>query len=280
LRKAFFILSLLFFGTTAGYAQRYDFGAWVGGADYFGDLNTKTSFRFTNPALGVFGRINFDERFSFRLNVSGGHIWADDAYSADYYERTRNLGFSSFILEGSGQLEFNFLPFSNSPSNSVTQKHRYSPYVFVGFGAFHFNPTAKYNGDRVDLQPLGTEGQGYPEYPDLKKYKRTSTAIIYGGGIKFRLKRNFGMQVEGGVRKTSTDYLDDVSGVYADPVILFHEGGPEAAFLGDPSVEVNNGEPVGAAGKMRGDDHKNDDYFFFGIGLVYTLKPYKCPFQR
>lgn len=87
------------------------------------------------------------------------------------------------------------------------------------------------------------------------------------------------MQLEGGVRKTSTDYLDDVSGVYADPIILLHEGGEEVAFLSDPSVEVT-GEPVGVTGKMRGDNHKSDDYFFFGLGIIYTLKPYKCPFQR
>ncbi|HYV92862.1 MAG TPA: DUF6089 family protein [Chitinophagales bacterium] len=279
MKKAFFILSLLFFGITFGYAQRYDFGAWLGGATYFGDLNTSTNFQFTNPAGGVFSRINFDDRISFRVNFSSAHVWADDAFSHYYYERTRNLGFGSNIFELSGQFEFNFIPFTNFSTNAYTEKHRYSPFVFVGFGTFLFNPTAHYNGTKVDLQPVGTEGQGFPEYPDLKKYHRTSSAIIFGGGIKWRFKKNIGMQLEGGVRKTSTDYLDDVSGVYADPIILLHEGGEEVAFLSDPSVEVT-GEPVGVTGKMRGDNHKSDDYFFFGLGIIYTLKPYKCPFQR
>lgn len=273
-------MSLLFSGIATVHAQRYDFGVWLGGADYFGDLNTNTSFRFVNPAGGIFTRVNFDDRISFRGNLAAGHVWADDAYSNNYYERTRNLGFSSYIYELSGQFEFNFIPFTNFSTNAFTLKHWYSPYVFAGFGVFHFQPTASYNGEMVKLQPIGTEGQGYPEYQDLTRYKRTSTAILFGGGIKFRLKRNLGLQLEGGVRKTATDYLDDVSGVYADPIILLHEGGEEAAFLGDPSVEVNNGEPVGEPGKMRGDSHKSDDYFFFGIGLIYTIRPYKCPFQR
>ncbi len=279
MKKFFFITALLFSVVTSSFAQRYDFGAWLGGGTYFGDLNTRTNFRFTNPALGAFARINFDERLSFRANLCDGHVWADDKYSPSYYERTRNLGFSSNIFEASGQVEFNFLPFSNISFNAITAKQKYSPYVLIGFGVFHFNPTAVYNGTKVKLQPLGTEGQGYPEYPDLKKYHRTSTAILFGGGIKFRLKKNFGMQVEGGVRKTSTDYLDDVSTVYADPIILEHEGGHEVAFLADPSVEVL-GEPIGRTGMMRGDSHKSDDYFFFGVSLIYTLKPYKCPFQK
>ena len=270
---------LLLFGITSSYAQRYDFGAWLGGADYFGDLNTNTNFQFTNPAGGIFSRINFDDRISFRVDLSAAHVWADDGFSGNYYEYTRNLGFASNIYELSAQFEFNFIPFTNFSTNAYTEKHKYSPYVFMGFGAFHFNPTAQYNGGKVDLQPIGTEGQGFPEYPDLKKYHRTSSAIIFGGGIKWRLKKNIGLQVEGGVRKASTDYLDDVSGAYPDPIIMLHEGGEEAAFLSDPSAEVT-GEPVGVAGKMRGDNHKNDDYFFFGLGIIYTLKPYKCPFQK
>ncbi len=87
------------------------------------------------------------------------------------------------------------------------------------------------------------------------------------------------MQAEAAVRKTSTDYLDDVSNTYADPIILFHEGGQQTAFLADPSAEVTD-EPVGAVGKMRGDNHKSDDYLLFSISFIYTLKPYKCPFQK
>jgi len=260
-------------------AQRCDLGAWLGGADYFGDLNTHTSLRFVNPAAGFFTRYNFDNRISLRFNLDGGHVWADDQYSHVYYERTRNLGFSSMIYEVSGQFEFNFLPYDNTYSNPYQEKHSYSPYIFLGFGVFHFNPKAKYNGEMVELQPLGTEGQGYPEYPDLKKYKRTSSAWLLGGGMKWRVTKKLGMQAEAGIRKTYTDYLDDVSGVYADPIVLLHEGGPEVAFLADPSVTVT-GEPVGEPGKMRGDNSKSDDYLFFGLGFIYTIKNYKCPYQH
>jgi len=252
---------------------------WVGGADYFGDINAQTSLLFFNPAGGVFYRRNFDERISARVNLNAGRVWADDAYANNYYQVSRNLGFASNIYELSAQFEFNFLPYTTIPYSSMNAKHKFSPYLMAGFGVFHFNPFAKYNGQKVFLQPLGTEGQGYPEYPDLKHYRRTSTAILMGGGFKFRIGRQTGLTIEGAIRKTFTDYLDDVSGVYADPVILYNEGGPDVAFLADPSVEVVS-EPVGAPGKMRGDSSKSDDYFLLGIGFSYTFKPYRCPYQR
>lgn len=252
---------------------------WLGGADYFGDINTQTSFRFVNPAGGVFYRHNFDERISARITVSDGRVWADDAYANNYYQNTRNLGFASNIVEAGAQIEFNFMPFTTIPFSYMNAKHKFSPYVLAGFSVFHFNPYAIYNGEKIYLQPIGTEGQGYPGYEDLKHYKRTSTAMMFGGGFKFRVGRLTTVHLEGAIRKTATDYLDDVSGVYADPVILLHEGGPTVAFLGDPSVEVL-GEPIGATGKMRGDSKKNDDYFLFGVGVSFTLRPYRCPYPK
>ena len=51
-----------------------------------------------------------------------------------------------------------------------SMKYRWTPYVTGGAAVFTFNPKAEYNGEWVALQPLGTEGQGLPQYPDRKKY--------------------------------------------------------------------------------------------------------------
>ncbi|MBA3647185.1 MAG: hypothetical protein H0W62_01315 [Chitinophagales bacterium] len=252
-------------------AQQQDLGAWIGSANYFGDLNTSTNFRFINPAGGIFYRYNIDDRISVRANLGGGRIWASDNYSENYYERNRNLSFFSPILETSAGFEFNFLQF-----NTNDYRHPFTPYVMAGFGGFYFNPSVKYQGVVYHLQNLGTEGQGYPEYPAITPYHRVSSTFIVGGGFKYRLQHSLGLQLEAAVRKTSTDYLDDVSGVYADPAVLLHEGGPVAAHLADPSVEVID-NPIGVPGKMRGDVSKNDNYLFIGIGIFYTLNPSKCP---
>lgn len=146
----------------------------------------------------------------------------------------------------------------------------------LGAGIFGFDPHAVYGNASYRLQPIGTEGQGYPEYPTAAKYKLTKPFIVVGGGFKLRVTKTFSMFGEAAVRKTYTDYLDDDGGLYPDHLVLYNEAGPLAVNLSDRSLELG-GQPVGAAGKYRA-DNKRDDYFFFGIGVSYTINTYKCPF--
>ncbi len=259
-------------------AQHWDYGPMGGGTAYFGDLNRQTSLRFFGPASGGFVRYNLDDRVAFRLAGIIGRIWGDDAYSNDYVYRTRNLRFFSPLTEGSLQVEFNFLPFYNTASNAHVQQFRFAPYLFAGFSVFYFNPMATYEGEKFALQPLGTEGQGYAQYADRSRYKRTSTSFLIGGGFKVRVLRSAGFFAEAGVRRTATDYLDDVSQRYADPLVMFYEGGPVALHFSDPSVAIL-GEPVGAPGKMRGDEARNDDFLVAVVGITATIRPYRCPFK-
>ena len=50
----------------------------------------------------------------------------------------------------------------------------------IGVGYFSFNPQAKLGNRWIDLQPLSTEGQGFPEYPDRKAVasKPSNTCIL------------------------------------------------------------------------------------------------------
>ena len=261
----------MFIGIAGASAQRTEFGIWAGGSTYFGDLNTNTSFRLTKPATGVYGRINFNSRISVKVMAAYAQVAGNDAYSGNYYQIHRNLSFTSPILEASGQLEFNFLDYS-----STNPKFKFSPYFLLGFGVFNFNPSTEYGGSSFKLQPIGTEGQGYPEYADKKPYKLTGPFISIGGGFKYRVNKNFSLFLEGAVRKTFTDYLDDVGGVYPSEIVLLNEGGPLAANLSDRSNQIG-GLAVGQENKYRA-DKKKDNYFLFGLGLSFTINSYKCPF--
>ena len=88
--------------------------------------------------------------------------------SDDIIRLDRGLHFRTQIQELSSQIEFNFLPFE---TGSVL--YNWSPYIFSGISIYNFNPQAENsNGQWVDLQPLGTEGQGTTAYPERKKYPR------------------------------------------------------------------------------------------------------------
>jgi len=249
---------LLVMGATSLQAQEWEYGAWLGTANYFGDLNTNTSFESTGPAGGLFARYNLSSRFAFKMGANGGMVAFDDAISNYPYQEVRNLSFRSEIVELTGNVEFNFFKYVKHK-----EQFTFTPYVLTGFSVFYFNPKAKYNGQWHALQKLQTEGE---------KYSRISFAIAVGGGFKYSFNPFWTIALEIATRKTFTDYLDDVSDVYvADDQLA---AGPAQA-LADRSGEVT--EPIGQPGKQRGNVRKNDDYLFIGIGISYTFRTIKCP---
>jgi hypothetical protein len=219
--------------------------------------------RFVDPAIGILYRRSYSNHWAFKAAFNYGHVRASDEEAEDFDSRNRNLNFRSRIIELSGQFEFNFFPYQTaSPYTTM------SPYLLCGLSVFHFNPKAEIDDEWVELQPLGTEGQGTDLYPDRDPYKRINAAFVFGGGMKFKLMRRFGVTIESGVRRTYTDYLDDVSSTYADPLAIRREYGKTAEFLSDRSL---NQAPGGNIGRQRGDTKHRDWYVFTGIQITYTL---------
>jgi hypothetical protein len=93
-----------------------------------------------------------------------------------------------------------------------------SPYLLAGVGIFHFNPEACINNSWVLLQPLHTEGQGFKEYPNRPPYKLTQFNFPVGIGIRYELSALLNLRLEIIHRILLTDYLDDVSTRYVDPL--------------------------------------------------------------
>jgi hypothetical protein len=189
------------------------------------------------------------------------------------YDKERNLSFRSSVLDFSGQLELNFLPYFTGSS-----KFAFSPYIFTGLSVFSYNPQAEYQGEWYDLQPLGTEGQGTTAYPSRQTYSLTQVAIPFGIGVKYSLTDLLCLGAEWSFRKTFTDYLDDVSTTYVDPVQLEAEKGEVAAALSNRSLGTP-GEPPIEPGKARGNSATRDWYSFAGITLtmkIVTKKDHGC----
>lgn len=241
----------------------WELGGWLGASNYFGDLNTNWRVNRLHFAYGGGARYNFNDRLAVRLNVGAGRISADDADSKNIFENRRNLRFSSPIVDGSFVLEFNFLPYVHG--------HReffFTPYVFAGPAFFYFNPQAEYEGVKYNLRDLGTEGQFKGE-----EYNLAQGALAYGLGFKTDLSYRWSLAVEFSGRKLFTDYLDDVSGTYADPRDINSLRGEVAVALADPSFEPK----IGGRGRQRGNGKSNDMYAFINVGLYYYFGYIRCP---
>ncbi len=271
-KKSFSLyLALLFFFPISLQAQTdygWEFGAWGGVSSYYGDLNPMFSFRRVGPSLGAFARKNFDGRLCFRMGLSYGNVGANDANSPFEFERARNLSFHSHLFEGSAIIEFNFQNFhSNLPRNDKW----ISPYLLAGFGITHFNPKTRYNDAVFNLRDMGTEGQA----PN-QAYALITPVIISGIGLKIDLNPSWSINIEISHRFTFTDYLDDVSGSYADFRLVEGYHGATAAALSDRSLEVGDLR-IGESGRQRGDSKAKDTYIFGKIGIVYRMIGVGCP---
>ncbi len=257
----------------------------LGGANQIGTNFVKDfEFSMTRPSAQVAFRYRFRKRWA----VKGGLYWqlvsGADRLTKEPYRQNRNLSFRSNIFELSGQAEFIFtkeqIGHHYKIKNAKGMKNfNLQGYVFMGFGGFFFNPKARYDNKWVALQPLGTEGQGLPEGD--KKYSRFSFCIPYGIGCKNDLSNNFTIGLEVGMRKTFTDYIDDVSTVYYDNKAILAARGPKAAALADPSLFDIPGRNVdqasfgrsaqNGAGQQRGDRKDLDSYMFINLTFSYII---------
>ena len=223
-----------------------------------------------------------------RLGMNFGKLSGDDRLSKDSVLRMRNLNFQSQILDLNLMLEYYFLDLS---------RYRVSPYVFAGVAYFHFNPYSyDTSGNQVYLQPLGTEGQGLSAYPDKKMYNLNQVAVPFGIGVKYAVSSAVYLGAEVGIRKTFTDYLDDVSGTYADQAKLQAGRGAQSVFFAyrTNQLPAYSSMSYPAEGTQRGTSAQKDWYYFAGLTLSFNLggsyapsadhqkaiSETRCPFYR
>ena len=252
----------IFISTTesnAQYKPNQEFGILGGTGYYIGDMNS-THFNNLRVAGGITYRKNFDRRFTFKSSALYTNVYANDENNIDAIKVNRNLKFKSDIIELSGQIEFNFLAYETG--NSL---YNWTPFIFTGVSIFNYNPQAEgSDGQWYYLQELGTEGQGTTSFPNRKKYSLTQLSVPFGGGVKIGVSDNFNIIIEYGLRKTFTDYIDDVSTTY---VGIPSEFTNIAIELADQSLDGPQ-----LAGIARGDETNKDWYSFSGITLSFRLQ--------
>lgn len=257
------------------YNTRYvgEIGLEGGSAEYFGDLNTRSSFRATKPLVGVFYRYFFTEYMGVSAHLHFGQLGFSDRYNTNHFEHTRNLSFNTNIWDFSLQGDLNFFRFEPG-----SLSYRFTPYFTVGAGVLHFNPYAYYQDQKYDLQPLGTEGQGSPSFPDRKPYALWTYEIPIGVGVKYNLSRSWNIACAATYHYTGSDYIDDVSTTYAG-IGAFPPGiqGKQtvSSILQDRSGVY--GTPIGTSGRQRGNSRNKDQFIGIEISLSYLLDSYHCP---
>ena len=184
--KKIIIILFSIFSTSVVFSQQ-EISAFLGTSIFHGDVGYNslkignTNKLFDNPEIswGVCFRNNFNERFSLNISFKKGKVTSYDSQSEDGFIVSRNLDFQSKISELSANIEYNF-----SHYKIGSKKFNKALYVFSGISGFKFNPKGLSDeGTWIDLQPLGTEGQGSSVFPQNDKYSSLWNWDTYRIGI-------------------------------------------------------------------------------------------------
>lgn len=260
----FFLVAVIAGCIPNAFAQNVHLDFFTGIANYKGDLQynpssgKQISFKQPNFAAGVGLEYELSNKLYARFGITIGKIGADDKNQPG--QQQRNLSFFSPIFDVTLGAEY----FIMDP-----YEHLVCPYVFAGVGYFHFNPyTLDATRQKVYLKPLSTEGEGV--VAGRPNYNLSQIAIPFGGGIKLSVSDDVRVGVELSLRKTLTDYLDDVSTTYADANILLANRGQQAVDLAYRGDEVGAG-PYPVVGAARGTLAAKDWYYFTGVSISFRL---------
>lgn len=278
---------------------KYEVGLGLGPSFFLGDLGgsygTGKGFvkdldlPLTKVAKGLYLNVYPAEWLGLRLAVNYSFLEGSDdqvnlSGGREYSRWRRNQYFQSNITEA-------YIGFELYPTVLLERYSqlagKFRPYGITGIGAFHFNPKGYYYPDPnnkdikklVALKPLRLEGQGMAEYPDRKEYKLTQLEIPMGAGFKYFFKEQFYIGVEVLHRKTFTDYIDDVSTKYIDPVLfqkyLKPQDVPVAMQLFNREPFRNISRPI--IGKQRGDSKEMDSFFSTVIRFGWRINGSNSP---
>ena len=285
--------------------QRYEWVAGIGATQFLGDVGGRnqvgSDYFFDLDAASTRYMVNLGFRYKISQYVSAktgftfGEIAGDDKFTQEPFRNNRNLHFRSPVVEWATQIEVSWMRESTGSRYKIRRVRgrgrkgsQVYVYGFAGVALLYMNPMAKFDGKWHSLKKLHTEGQGF--VPSRKEYSNWQFAIPFGVGMKYTIDKKSSIGLEYGLRKTFTDYIDDVSTTYVytkegqrrDPAgaqrVIDALGYDNVAMgLADPSlaevpqgIDIFQGACSACPGQQRGDPTDLDSYMF--IMITYQRK--------
>ncbi|MEL7120949.1 MAG: DUF6089 family protein [Bacteroidota bacterium] len=260
--KRLLFLSLIMAITYTANAQRLEFGLFGGYSVYSGDLSRQEFgiyFDEVQLAYGVFTRMDVAKALSARLSINYATVAGNDVNGSN---PDRMLQFETDVIEINLVGELNF-----HGTAQVNDEFKFVPYLFGGIGLYNFNPKTPFEDVMIELQPLGTEGQGLPGYE--QPYNLTQINFPMGIGAKIYINNSITIGLEIGARMLLTDYFDDVSDAIVNYSDILNGKGLIAAQLSNPSIDPNSAAELNTVYTRGGGS--NDWYFVSGLSVAFRL---------
>ncbi len=231
MKRLLIIFLIGFFAAEALGQQSVDMGVFGGVGTYFGDMANVDFKKSVNSATGGFVRYNFNPRYALRLNMIGGKIGAEGEFDSNVWM------FNKSVTDVSILFEFNYLKYIVGDLETP-----WSSYLFGGVGVQTFD---------YDLDPVALDSIVDPTYfANAEPSGRVITPTIpFGIGFKVNLSKRLGLGLEGSLRKSMSDKLDNL-----DDPLSYTPNLPDAVQI-----------------KFTDSMHNNDWTSYMCVHLVYKL---------
>lgn len=180
-----FYLFIFILGISTVNAQIHEFGVFLGGSNFVGDVGKTDYISPDKVAFGILYKWNKSPRHAYRFSYMQSQISGYDSQSRDKARILRGYKFQNDIKELSAGLEFNFFDF-----NLHEFGQKVTPYVYTGLTYFIFDQLYRLPGETK------------------KDYTDGALAIPMTVGIKTNIARHFVLGAEIGARYTFTDNID------------------------------------------------------------------------
>lgn len=226
MKNLIYFISFICFTTTSS-AQINEIGIFAGGSNYVGDIGSEYYINPNDFMGGIIYKYNLNPRMALRGTFTYAQVTANDANATNNARQERGLRFSNTLKELAVGLEYSYFEY-NLNTHHLTQ----TPYILIELAAFNYNAVVDENANQ-----------------QYNYDAKTSVAIPFGLGYKFKVGRSFAMALE--VRATYT-FTDEIDYNY------FGEGNDRI-----PKLEFGN-------------PNNNDWYMFTGISFVYAFGRPPC----
>ena len=181
------VIIITLFSIQFSTAQIHEFGLYLGGSNFIGDVGATDYIAPKNLTIGGIYKWNRSPRHSYRISLLFSELEGIDKNSDDPSRQIRGLEFNSQIIELSAGMEFTFLDFNLHKGGFVS-----TPYLYTGVTVTKHDNFFLANSGQ--LEPEGTESFAY--------------GIPMVIGYKAAIAQHFVLAFEIGARYTFSDEID------------------------------------------------------------------------
>ncbi|AXO80317.1 hypothetical protein DZC78_07950 [Olleya aquimaris] len=185
--KQLTLLVLTFFCMQFSSAQINEFGLYLGGSNFIGDVGATDYIAPNQLAVGAIYKWNRSTRHSYRISLTFSELEGIDKNSDDPSRQIRGLEFSNQIIELAAGIEFTFFDFNLHQGGFVS-----TPYIFTGVTATQHDNFYYNNLGEIQSEDSNSIAIGIP--------------IVLG--YKATISPSFVLALEVGARYIFSDELD------------------------------------------------------------------------